>query len=138
MKEFIEKLKSQKNLCLGEKADVHNNIAARKYLADEGMQVFPDEFFLFVKYINGILGDGSRLYGIDPEEKNSTNDAVYQNERLNRADKDKVAVLGYNTFDYLVYDGEANEYQLRDKADDVIVNSYDNLQAAITVLLGIR
>jgi hypothetical protein len=138
MKEFVNKLRAQNNLCLGFKADARNNIAARKYLAEQGMAVFPDDFFSLVKYVNGIFGDGCRVYGIDPEEKHSVNDAVFQNEDSDRKDKNKISILGYNIFDYLVYDSSVNKYQFRDKIDDVIVQSFDNIKSAITILLGIK
>ena len=45
MKNLIEKLKASGVIVMGGRADVHHNIDARKYLAEEEMAVFPDEYF---------------------------------------------------------------------------------------------
>ena len=135
MKEFMDKLKSRDDLHFCSKADVHHNIDARKYLTEENMAVFPDEFFSLVKYANGIVGTNARLYGISPD---SEDDVVRKNEQLNRADKSTVAVLGSNAFDYLVYDTLVKQYQLRDRIDDMVIHSFDTLPPALVVLFGVR
>ena len=87
MKDVVEALRKSKKVFLGGKADVHHNIDARKYLAEQGMAVFPDEFFLLVKYINGMRDDSAQIYGILPEGSNlGLEDAVRENERLDRRD----------------------------------------------------
>ncbi|MBR1648772.1 MAG: hypothetical protein IJ689_04135 [Alphaproteobacteria bacterium] len=138
MKTLIEVLKEHKNISLGEKVDVRNNIDARKYLAEEGMAVFPDEFFSYVKYANGIRSDSAEIYAILPEEdKFGFTDAVFANERLHRIDADNVSVLGKNEFDYLVYDKKENQYQLRDKNNDSLTACFGSLTQAIRYMFEV-
>ncbi|MBP3546030.1 MAG: hypothetical protein J6K16_02725 [Alphaproteobacteria bacterium] len=138
MKEIIDLLRNSHKASLGGKADVRHNIDARKYLAEEEMAVFPDEFFTMVKYANGIRGDGINVYGILPDAENTNfKDAVYENERLDRSDISTISVLGDNEFDYLVYDNLAKEYQMRDKLDDVVTYNFATLEQAIKYMFGL-
>ena len=132
MKDVVEALRKSKKVFLGSKADVHHNIDARKYLAEEGMAVFPDEFFSLVKYINGMRDDTAQIYGILPEGSDlGLEDAVRENERFDRADKSSVSVLGSTIFDYLVYDGTSHQYQLRDRETDAISETFSSLPQAL-------
>ena len=138
MKEIIELLRDSHKVSMGGKANVHHNIDARKYLSEEGMAVFPDEFFSMVKYANGIRSDGVNIYGILPDAENTNfKDAVYENERLDRSDISTVSVLGDNEFDYLVYDNTAKEYQMRDKSDDVVIYNFATLKQALKYMFGL-
>ena len=134
---LIKQLQEQDDLVLGYRTDVRKNINARKSLFENGVFPFPKEYLSFLKEINGIKGDDARVFGIDADEKSSFNDAVVQNIKLNRQDKDKVVVLGYNVFDYLVYDSGTKEYQFRDKEDDVIVSVFGDFETSVMALLGI-
>ena len=132
MKDVVETLRSSKKVFLGGKADVHHNIDARKYLAEQGMAVFPDEFFSLVKYINGMRDDGAQIYGILPEGNDfGLKDAVIENENLGRRDMDKVSVLGSTIFDYLVYDHTDKQYQLRNRETDEISACFSSLPQAL-------
>lgn len=133
MKEFAEKLR--KSACCGGKANVHDNIGARKYMAASGMAVLPDEFFSWVKYVNGVKTDFAKVYAIDPQGESGFTDAVHQNEFLNRPDMATVAVIGEDSFDYLVYDAQNRQYQMRDKSDDEILTCFSTLKEALQFLL---
>ena len=138
MKDLIEAVRKTPKLILGDKADVYHNIDARKYLAEEGFAVFPDEYFSFVKYINGIRSDDGELYAILPDEdKFGFNDAVFTNVSLNRPDKAKISVLGENSFDYLVYDHEDHEYQFRDRVNDDITYRFETFSQAVSLLFSV-
>lgn len=133
MKDIIEKLSSGKKVFLGGKADVRHNIDARKYLAEQGMAIFPDEFFLLVKYINGMRDDSSQIYGILPNGSSlGIEDAVRENEHLNRPDGATISVLGHTAFDYLVYDTVDKQYQLRDRVTDEISSCFSSLSQALS------
>ena len=117
---------------MGGRADVHHNIDARKYLAEEEMAVFPDEYFSLVKYSNGLRSDKGELYAILPLDDNRNfKDAVRMNEELDREDYDTVSVLGETSYDYLVYDNSVSQYQLRDKIKDDVVFSFSSIIQAV-------
>lgn len=132
MKNLIEKLKVSGVIVMGGRADVHHNIDARKYLAEEEMAVFPDEYFSLVKYSNGLRSDKGELYAILPLDDNRNfKDAVRMNEELDREDYDTVSVLGETSYDYLVYDNSVSQYQLRDKIKDDVVFSFSSIIQAV-------
>ena len=117
---------------MGGRADVHHNIDARKYLAEEEMAVFPDEYFSLVKYSNGLRSDKGELYAILPLDDNRNfKDAVRMNEQIDREDYDTVSVLGETSYDYLVYDNNVSQYQLRDKVKDDVIFSFSSIIQAV-------
>ena len=117
---------------MGGRADVHHNIDARKYLAEEEMAVFPDEYFSLVKYSNGLKSDKGEIYAILPLDDNRNfRDAVRMNEQIDREDYDMVSVLGETSYDYLVYDNSVSQYQLRDRVKDNIVFSFSSIIQAV-------
>lgn len=138
MKDLIEKLKkSGAVIVTGGRADVHHNIDARKYLAEEGMAVFPDEYFSLVKYSNGLKSDKAEIYAVMPLEDNRNfRDAVRMNENLERDDYETVCVLGETDFDYLVYDCQSRRYQLRDKIKDNAVASFETIVQAVDYMFA--
>ena len=132
MKNLFEKLIGSGVIVMGGRADVHHNIDARKYLAEEEMAVFPDEYFSLVKYSNGLRSDKGELYAILPlDENRNFKDAVRMNEELDREDYDTVSVLGETSYDYLVYDNSVSQYQLRDKIKDDVVFSFSSIIQAV-------
>ena len=135
MKEIIEKLKSLNTITCGEPAKVYDNIKARDFLSQNHLPVFPEEYFLFIKYINGIKNETAELYGVFPSDYDGyfTN-AVMLNYSLNRADKQYTSVLGHTHFDFLVYDKVAQQYQFRDKTDNDLVASFSHISEALAYM----
>ncbi len=137
MNNLISKLSKNEDFVLGGMSNIRENISSRKHLVKSGIMPFPTDYLTFLKKINGVCSPSSRVFGIELEEKNSANDAIRQNEKLNRHDKNKVVVLGYNMFDYLVFDNNTNYYQLRDKEDDAVIHIFNNFEDAVSTLLGV-
>lgn len=135
MKELAQMLRNARGFNCGGKADVRDNIDARRYLKEANLALLPDEFFSLVKYVNGVKGDFGELYAIDPSGQSGFTDAVRANESLRLPDGENAAVLGENTFDYLVYDTTTQKYQLRDREDGEIMGDYGELSAAVKGLL---
>lgn len=137
MQEIVDKIKAKPGLHLGSKADVRKILDCKKYIEEEGIAPLPDDYSLFIKYINGLVSDVVRIYGIMPDTKIGLSDIAAKNEELNRVDKSKVLVLGHNVFDWLVYDWEQKEYQARDLGDGFIIEHFSNLENALKYFLGI-
>ena len=132
MKNLVEKLKASGVIVIGGRADVRHNIDARKYLAEEEMAVFPDEYFSLVKYSNGLKSDKGEVYAILPlDDSRNFRDAVRMNEQIDREDYDTVSVLGETSYDYLDYDNNVSQYQLRDKIKDDVVFSFSSIIQAV-------
>ncbi len=132
MKNLTEKLQRSGTVVTGGRVNVHHNIDARKYLVGEGMALLPDEYFSLVKYSNGLKSDKAEIYAIMPLEDNrNCKDVIRVNGALDRDDYETVCVLGETDFDYLVYNTEALQYQLRDKIRDNTVASFATIVQAI-------
>ncbi len=128
MKDLIEKLQKSGEVVTGGRVNVYHNIDARKYLQTEGMAVLPDEYFSMVKYANGLKSDKAEIYAVMPLGDNRNfRDVIRMNEALDRDDYETVCVLGETDFDYLIYDCQIQQYQLRDKAKDAAVASFDTI-----------
>ncbi len=135
MKEIIEQLKSGKNIDCNQPANVYDNIKAREFLSQNQLAVFPEDYFLFIKYINGIKNETSELYGVFAEDYTGVfTNAVTTNSSLDRADKQYISILGHTHFDYLVYDNISQQYQLRDKTDNVVIVSFSKIANAVAYM----
>ncbi|MDR1693903.1 MAG: YrhA family protein [Lactobacillaceae bacterium] len=137
MQDFVDVLKKKNNLRLGRRADVRKIIAAKQYLETDNFAKIPDDYSLFIKYVNGVIGNNVKIYGVMPEVDMGFSDIVSKNEIINRSDKNKVIVIGSNSFDWLVYDWEQNEYQARDLDDGFVVERFSNIQAALVYFLSL-
>ncbi len=137
MQVLVNNLRDKNNLQCGDRADVYNNIDAKHYLKANGIGVFPNEYFLFIKYINGIISDDGFLWGVMPNTGYGFEDAVSRNEKLNRKDKYNVVVLGSNSLDWLVYDIDSQQYQMRSKKNDDVIHRFFNLVDAVSFMFKV-
>lgn len=137
MQDLVDKIKQKDGLRLGSKADVRKILDCKKHLEDENIAPIPDDYSLFIKYINGIYSDAIQVYGVSPETNKGFKDLLLKNEELDRADKYKVLVIGQNIFDWLVYDWEQKEYQTRDLSDGFVIERFPDIKTAFGYFLGL-
>lgn len=112
----------------GEPLESEALIVAQKVLHNMGLDFIPPTYVAFLKYHNGIKANGSFLFGATVDDEL---DIIDQNEQLPRPEK--TILLGRNEFDLLGYNYEKNEYQIIDRHDLEILDSYaeDDLEAAL-------
>ena len=112
----------------GEPLESEALIVAQKVLHNMGLDFIPPTYVAFLKHHNGIKANGSFLFGATVDDEL---DIIDQNEQLQRPEK--TILLGRNGFDLLGYNYEKKVYQIIDREDFEILESYaeDKLEAAL-------
>lgn len=112
----------------GEPLESEALIVAQKVLHNIGLDFIPPTYVAFLKHHNGIKANGSFLFGATVDDEL---DIIDQNEQLQRPEK--TILLGCNGFDLLGYNYEKKVYQIIDREDFEIIESYaeDDLEAAL-------
>lgn len=118
MNGFIEEL-SGKNFICGEKLEQEALIIAQKILVGSGMDFIPHSYIEFLKKYNGIKADGAYLFGATIDDEL---DIVDKNQEM--AKPEKTVILGYNDFDILVYNYENKQYEVIDRDDFQVLDTY--------------
>lgn len=137
MEEFVEKIRNNQYFRIGERADTRLIIDCKKYLDSKEQAVFPDDYSLFIKYINGIISDTVNIYGVSPNTNHGFSDIVAENSSDELYNKKRYIVIGCNKFDFLVYDKFLQQYQARDKFDGIIFGSFNDIQSALSYLMKV-
>lgn len=114
MHEIIELIRQNSDVESGKGADLRNVMIARTELKRENFPVWTSEFETLLQNFNGICHNGAFVFGLKPE-KEFLSDVLEENLIL--CPPENMLFLGYNDWDYLVYDAAAAEYQLADKDD---------------------
>ena len=103
----------------------------------EKLGFVPSEYISFIKEANGVKYNGASIYGVRTKKLDSFDDVVFNNLECND-DLDKLLLLGDNEYDYLFYNKEIKEYQIVDKMDMEMLESYSELDDAIARILSIE
>ncbi len=118
MSSFIEQLKMQK-FGTGEKLESEALITAQKVLFSMGLAGIPQTYTDFLRKYNGIKANGAYLFGATVD---NDLDIIDQNEQMPKPDK--TLLLGYNDFDLLVFNFSNKQYQIVDREDMEVLDSY--------------
>ena len=118
MVNFSEQLKNQ-NLSAGEKLEPEALIVAQKILFGMGLNRIPQSYSDFLKKYNGIKANGAYLFGATVDEEL---DIIDCNEQMSKPDG--TLLLGYNDFDLLVFNFSNKQYQIVDREDMKVLDSY--------------
>ena len=118
MLNFLSQLNPQ-NLTQGEKLETEALIVAQKLLVNSGLNFIPDSYIDFLKHYNGIKANGAYLFGATID---NDLDIVDKNEQMIKPDGS--LLLGYNDFDLLVYNYQNRCYQIIDRDDLNVLDSY--------------
>lgn len=118
MLNFLSQLNPQ-NLTQGEKLETEALIVAQKLLVNSGLSFIPDSYIDFLKHYNGIKANGAYLFGATVD---NDLDIVDKNEQMIKPDGS--LLLGYNDFDLLVYNYQNHCYQIVDRDDLNVLDSY--------------
>ncbi|MBP5215847.1 MAG: hypothetical protein J6039_04750 [Alphaproteobacteria bacterium] len=116
---FINSLQDRK--CYhGEPLEPEALIVAQKYLYNMGLGSIPASYSEFLKHYNGLKYDGSYLFGATVDDDL---DIIDKNEQMNKPQN--CMLLGYNDFDLLCYNGGKKQYQIVDRSDFAVLETYD-------------
>lgn len=118
MSNFLEQLKTQK-FGTGEKLETEALITAQKILFNMGLVGIPQTYADFLRQYNGIKANGAYLFGATVD---NDLDIVDLNEQM--AKPNGSLLLGYNDFDLLVFNFANKQYQIVDREDMEVLDSY--------------
>ncbi len=127
MKKFVSQLK-KKNYAQGEKLESEALIVAQKLLVNMGLDFIPQSYANFMKYFNGIKGNGSYLFGATVDD-----DLDIADKNLQMQKPFRTIVLGYNEFDLLVYNYDVKLYQIIDRDDFKVLDCYKDNEISLAL-----
>lgn len=118
MTNFLIDLKNKK-FAQGEPLEPEAIIVAQKVLHNMGMDFIPPSYTNFLKHYNGIKYDGSYLFGATVDDDL---DIIDKNAEMQKPEN--TILLGYNDFDLLCYNYRLKKYQIIDRNDFEVLESY--------------
>ncbi len=133
MVSFLSQL-NQQNSTQGEKLETEALIVAQKLLVNSGLSFIPASYIEFLKHCNGVKANGAYLFGATVD---NDLDIVDKNEQMIKPDN--TLLLGYNDFDLLVYNYQNQCYQIIDRDDLNVLDSYkeNELDYALTQIFSV-
>ena len=114
----MRQLKTQK-FSTGEKLEPEALITAQNILFNMGLPNIPQTYTDFLKQYNGLKANGAYLFGATVD---NDLDIVDLNEQMPKPDG--TLLLGYNDFDLLVFNFANKQYQIVDREDMEVLDSY--------------
>ena len=102
--------------------------ACQNYLEDTYQMKLPKEYCLLLKYANGLHSPLATIFGVMPA---TISDIVGANEDNTLFNKNNYLILGYNSFDWLLYNQEKDCYQTYDKHDFTLIDTYSSLKDVV-------
>ena len=129
---FIDLIKD-KNITKGEDLESEALIVAQKVLCNMGLDMIPRSYADFLHKYNGIKHEGSYLFGATVDDDM---DIIDKNEQMDKPQN--CLLLGYNEFDLLCYNFKLKQYQVVDRDDLEVMNTYaeNELDKALTAIFG--
>ena len=133
MSGFTDELKDKK-ITQGEKLESEALIVAQKVLCNMGLDFLPASYVAFLRQYNGIKFDGSYLFGATVDDDL---DIIDKNEELPHIGK--VVWLGYNDFDLLGFDYDKKQYQIYDREDMSVRETFseDEIDLALSRIFNV-
>ena len=133
MSGFTDELKDKK-IAQGEKLESEALIVAQKVLCNMGLDFLPASYVAFLRQYNGIKFDGSYLFGATVDDDL---DIIDKNEELPHIGK--VVWLGYNDFDLLGFDYDKKQYQIYDREDMSVRETFseDEIDLALSRIFNV-
>ena len=132
MSELAKIIENSDELWCGEGIDARKILIYKIEMKKKKLPELPSEFADFLKECNGVRGSGCEIYAVNPDGPFS--DILAENLLAGMGGSGGV-ILGYNDFDFLVYDAENREYQLRDKDGMEISASYQDWEEVAAAVL---
>ena len=110
-------------------------IRTQQDLKLSGFPLIPDDYVKFLHHFNGVCWDDSCAYGINPETGN--NDLLAANKNFFSPQEGKI-ILGEDDFDFLAYNPQTQTYEIIDREDFSLLQSYTKLETALCCLLKLE
>lgn len=132
-KNYLPQLENKK-FATGEKLEAEALIVAQKLLYRDGLSFLPDSYIEFLKIYNGIKFDGAYLFGATVDD-----DLDILDKNLQMKKPEGTVLLGYNDFDLLCFNFKQKKYQIVDRSDHSVTDTYtdDELDYALAKILNV-
>jgi len=123
------------NIITGEKLETEALIVAQKVLCNMGLDMIPRTYADFLRQYNGLKHNGVYLFGATVEDDL---DIIDKNEQLDKPQN--TILLGYNDFDLLGYNFKQKQYQIIDRADFEVLETYseDEMDEALASIFSVQ
>ncbi len=136
MQELIQTLQNLPLMLTAKPASTEQIIRAQQDLKINNIAAIPQDFTELLHQINTIEYDGCYLFGINP--RSYYLDIFAENEMIDLPNKENLLILGYDEFDYLIYNHTKECYQIIDKDSIEVIQTFSNLTKAIKYLFKIE
>ncbi len=134
MKNLAAVLDEYEDVEKGEPLDILLLPDYNKLLSLQKLPLVPDKWLALLKEFNGLWHDGAAILAVAPDGSVFGDILEYS---LHDAPIPGVLVLGYDEFEYLLYDETVHKYQFYDKAEGNITYQTAEAEAAAARLLKI-
>lgn len=131
---LFEQIAAVDGLYYGSPATSDQIIRTQQELHLNGLPAIPEDYVKFLRHCNIVSFDGNSLYGINLQSYSG--DILSENLNQN-VPLPNVLILGANDFDFLAYNAAKNIYQIIDKDDFKVLQTYQNLKQAGCCILKI-
>ncbi len=131
IKDLANSLKKDANVWCGGSVDPLFLKDCKEYLQLEGKCDLPADYVTFLRYVNGAFSDDVYLFGVQPENWPGLDDIIEQNEQYNPDFAKDILFLGATDFDWLVYDAQAQNFQIRSRIQGEIVRIFPDFESAV-------
>lgn len=128
MHKLIKQLQSTPQIYCEDSANISILKSCQNYLYDTYQIKLPKEYSLLLQYANGIHSPLATIFGVMPS---NLSDIICANEDNRLFNKNNYIILGYNNFDWLVYNQEKDCYQTYDKHDLMLIDTFAELKSVI-------
>ena len=135
MKKIINKIKELPFGSAGSAAPSLHIISMQQDLKFNNLPTMPTEFTELLHHTNTINYDGVFIFGINPNSYFL--DILSENLRLELPNSENILILGGDDFEYLAYNPKDDCYQIIDKDDMKVLETYSRLPEALSYILKI-
>lgn len=137
MQKLVKQLNALPDANAGKPVDAAQIILCQKQLCENDFAPLPDEYVNLLHHFNAFAWNGSFLYGIKPF-KDFFLDLVGENMLAFHPLPNLNVILGCNEYDYLVWNCADASYQIIDKSDFMVLNTYAGCADAVRHILKIE
>lgn len=134
MTSLFKQIADTEGIYFGTPAASEQIVRTQQELHLHNLPAIPSDYIEFLHCCNIVSFDGNSLFGINPN--GYSGDILSENLNLNTP-LPNILILGCNDFDYLAYNAAENVYQIIDKDDFKVLQTYQTLNEAGCCILKI-
>ncbi|MBE6448373.1 MAG: hypothetical protein E7018_03635 [Alphaproteobacteria bacterium] len=137
MQKILAKISNLSHAYKGKTLNPKELIICQKKLSQQNRPTIPSAYIEILQQFNSLHYDGRCIFGINPTANNFL-DILSENQLSNIPDPHASLILGSNDFEYLQWTPSQNSYQIIDKHDFSVLNTYLKCSDAIFNFLMLK